>query len=45
LGTTIAIGRGVPGFWNHAVMARIVALIGLIGVLGTIRKMKWGDEK
>ena len=44
LGTTIAIGKGVLGFWNHAVMAGIVALIGLVGMLGTIRKMKWGDE-
>ena len=41
LGATIAIGKGLLGLWNHAIMAAILAVVGLFGVLSTLRKMRW----
>ena len=41
LGATIAIGKGLLGFWNHAIIAAIIAVVGLFGGLRTLRKMRW----
>jgi solute:Na+ symporter, SSS family len=40
-GTTIGLGKSLLGFWQHAALAVVVAVIGLLGVVATIRKMKW----
>ena len=41
LGATIAIGKGLLGFWTHALIAAIFAMVGLFGVLRTVRKLRW----
>lgn len=40
-GVTIALGKGLLGFWNHAVVAAVVAAVGLVGTVWAIRRMKW----
>ncbi|MBI5299157.1 MAG: hypothetical protein HY877_02515 [Deltaproteobacteria bacterium] len=40
-GTTIGIGKGLLGFWNHAIIATLIAIVGLLGVVAVIRKMRW----
>lgn len=42
LGATIALGKGLVGFWAHAVIGLALASIGLCGVLITVRKLRWG---
>jgi len=41
LGSTIAIGKVLLGFWGHAVISSAVAMVGLLGVLYAIKKMRW----
>lgn len=41
LGTTIAIGKGLLGFWQESLMAVAIAAFGLFGVRKTIINMKW----
>lgn len=40
-GATIAIGKIVLGFWIHAIVAAIFAVVGLFGVLTAVRRMRW----
>ncbi len=40
-GATIAIGKGLLGSWTHAIVAAIFALVGLLGVLTAVRRMRW----
>lgn len=44
LGTTIAIGKGLLGFWQESLMAAVIAAVGLFGVRKTIINMKWKQE-
>jgi len=44
LGTTIAIGKGLLGFWQESLIAAAFAAVGLFGVRKTIIKMIWRRE-
>ena len=44
LGTTIAIGKGLLGFWQESLIAAAFAAVGLFGVRKTIINMKWKQE-
>jgi len=44
LGTTIAIGKGLLGFWQESLIAAAFAAVGLFGVRKTIIKMIWRQE-
>jgi len=44
LGTTIAIGKGMLGFWLECLIATGFATVGLLGVRKTIIKMIWSKE-
>ncbi len=41
IGLTIAIGKILLGNWPHALLAMILAAVGLCGVTATIRRMRW----
>ncbi|MFH0799830.1 MAG: sodium:solute symporter family protein [Pseudomonadota bacterium] len=44
LGAAIAIGKGLMGMWSHSIIAAVVGVVGLMGFLAVMRKMKWGDS-
>ena len=44
LGATIAIGKGLLGYWNHAIIAGTFAMVGLFEVCRVISKMRWRNE-
>jgi len=44
LGMTIAIGKGLLGFWQESLIAAAIAAVGLFGVRKTIIKMIWRQE-
>lgn len=41
LGLTVAIGKALLGMWGDAIIAAFVGIIGLLGVVKNIRRMKW----
>jgi len=45
LGTTIAIGKGMLGFWRESLIASAFAIVGLLGVRKIIIKMIWSKEE